>query len=705
MEAVLEGARGSKPSLSMSSQGSLKLRLPTQQAISQAFSWAIEDMSAALKDFLATNFHASEDVVKVMESNGWASLESLVELACEDPYSTIKEVSRDELVAPPFWQALGQALCLGTFLLETKPMLEQMTGEHVELEVYIKYLQDIEDEALFLQDLDNRGVRKMGRRIKRHLAMAMDDYYHEYIYGPQRHQIHTPMPTVTRHKPRSSARQVLQKQSPPSSLGSAPAHISSSYPKTNSPGSSSASSPKALSDSGKPRNNKAKLPKPPSPVIVDTAHASEPPIHTLSRFEPRERPSYQVHREPISSQQQQPPKSHKDEAPIAETVLPSRNCPPPSPPFSEPKYVQDPPVPEAPDPFRCKPHSQFPMAPRTVNLDHPSIKIESLGYTSQSSPIPFGNAPTVSSRQKDAIAFHQAGITPKLGSNMTIRRSVLPKEVTWDGNLDTFEEFKDLLSGHYMQVGAGYLFDTTFQASYLQDGINCYIHFPEDIPNILQLKKDVQSLYGALMSSCKRGAGSVILMHHKTSQDGLMAWMEMLDRFDADGDKETCIMRLEDRLNTPFSRMYKGGLTQWLMDYEAAMAELSILGSPAYLTDQAKRRRIVGMLTKDPNFHLIAFISRNMAYPELITSLRQLSIRADSPWDPSVFTHEPRAPLHETQGRQPLDMMTNCAYSGEDIAGSHGSMLIQDVIGHDERMSFQDTKKEEALGMKEILLN
>ena len=71
------------------------------------------------------------------------------------------------------------------------------------------------------------------------------------------------------------------------------------------------------------------------------------------------------------------------------------------------------------------------------------------------------------------------------------------------GSLDSFDDFKDALSGHYMQVGAGYLFHESFQHEYLRDGLNCYINYPEEISNVYQLKQDIVSLYGALQSACK----------------------------------------------------------------------------------------------------------------------------------------------------------------------------------------------------------
>ena len=142
----------------------------------------------------------------------------------------------------------------------------------------------------------------------------------------------------------------------------------------------------------------------------------------------------------------------------------------------------------------------------------------------------------LSNSQRDSITFLRNATTNR-GYDKRPRRLVLPKEITWNGDLETYQEFKDSLIGHYIQSGAGYLFDKDFQKQYLELGLDCHLNFPEELSNSYQLKKEIQSLYGALKSSCKKGIGSVVLLNHKDSQDGIKAWLEMEEKFDADGDR------------------------------------------------------------------------------------------------------------------------------------------------------------------------
>jgi hypothetical protein len=44
-----------------------------------------------------------------------------------------------------------------------------------------------------------------------------------------------------------------------------------------------------------------------------------------------------------------------------------------------------------------------------------------------------------------------------------------------DGTIDSFEVFRNNVEGDYGQIGAGYLFDSSFQEAYLERGVDCYV--------------------------------------------------------------------------------------------------------------------------------------------------------------------------------------------------------------------------------------
>jgi hypothetical protein len=87
------------------------------------------------------------------------------------------------------------------------------------------------------------------------------------------------------------------------------------------------------------------------------------------------------------------------------------------------------------------------------------------------------------------------------------RRQVLPSKVIWDGILDHFEVFRNNFKGHYERIGAGYLFDSSFQEAYLERGVDFYVDFLDEVPSASQIKNNARALYGALLSACQNGIG------------------------------------------------------------------------------------------------------------------------------------------------------------------------------------------------------
>jgi hypothetical protein len=55
------------------------------------------------------------------------------------------------------------------------------------------------------------------------------------------------------------------------------------------------------------------------------------------------------------------------------------------------------------------------------------------------------------------------------------RRQLLPSKVIWDGTIVRFEVFRNNIEGHYGQIVADYLFDSSFQEAYLERGVDCYV--------------------------------------------------------------------------------------------------------------------------------------------------------------------------------------------------------------------------------------
>jgi hypothetical protein len=80
------------------------------------------------------------------------------------------------------------------------------------------------------------------------------------------------------------------------------------------------------------------------------------------------------------------------------------------------------------------------------------------------------------------------------------RRQVIHSKVIWNGTIDRFEVFRNYFEFHYGQIGAGYLFHSSFQEEYLEKGVDCYVDFLDEVPSASHIKKDSRALYGALLS-------------------------------------------------------------------------------------------------------------------------------------------------------------------------------------------------------------
>jgi hypothetical protein len=63
------------------------------------------------------------------------------------------------------------------------------------------------------------------------------------------------------------------------------------------------------------------------------------------------------------------------------------------------------------------------------------------------------------------------------------RRQVLHTRVIWDGSIDRFEIITNSVEGHMGQIDAGNLFDTDFQAAFLEKGVDCFVDFMDEVPS------------------------------------------------------------------------------------------------------------------------------------------------------------------------------------------------------------------------------
>ena len=243
-----------------------------------------------------------------------------------------------------------------------------------------------------------------------------------------------------------------------------------------------------------------------------------------------------------------------------------------------------------------------------------------------------GNVSLTEPQQASLQFMSQARAHPlSAGSHGKITaRAAFPSRYAWDGNIDKFKSFQSHLEGHYSQVGAGYLFDTAFQAAYMARGTACYVDFLDEVTMPAQIRNDTRALFGAMQSACNTAGIRSILSKYDKQKDGLLAWRDVVAKYKADGNQNVRIQKLENVIGTVYTSKYPGGLNSWLLAYENAFAELAELGYPAWLNDDVCKRRLInnaqniGLTTT-----VLERLTHDMDLHETLAMLRSHALRRD----------------------------------------------------------------------------
>ena len=145
-----------------------------------------------------------------------------------------------------------------------------------------------------------------------------------------------------------------------------------------------------------------------------------------------------------------------------------------------------------------------------------------------------------------------------------------------------------------MQVGAGYLVDSSFLKEYEEYGPE-YIHgddfwYKHQIP-VKQAKYDRNYLYGILLASNSSRDHQAILKH-KRSADGIATWISFLKSYAHDGSVELKLDKLEQLIATPFSHKHPGGMEHYIDLFQANMENIDTL-DPGSFTEQRKKRLLL----------------------------------------------------------------------------------------------------------------
>jgi len=188
-------------------------------------------------------------------------------------------------------------------------------------------------------------------------------------------------------------------------------------------------------------------------------------------------------------------------------------------------------------------------------------------------------------------------------------KTPLPSKVLWDGTINGFPKYKLALEGFYRQLGAGYLFNPTFQKIYKTKGLTHTVN-DEGLPKYIrltvpQLENATQHLYGAIQTSTRTSqTAQKYLLKYEDTQDGIMTWIELLNTQDKDGNLEVHEQRLINITQREYYVNYPGGLLKYLEDIFDAYCGLDNVGN-VFSSRQKKQTLLKNLQGISPQYQYL----------------------------------------------------------------------------------------------------
>ena len=188
------------------------------------------------------------------------------------------------------------------------------------------------------------------------------------------------------------------------------------------------------------------------------------------------------------------------------------------------------------------------------------------------------------------------------------KRYSLSSKITWSGQITGFSPFKASFEAHFLQIGAGYCVNKEFLDLHNVLGEAVLEAYPNLVPGLSvdQLRADSTVLHGALKSACKKGAGQKFLVKFRHSQDGFKAWHGVLQRYDNDGLLQVKLAKFNQTIQTMYHRNYRGGVAQFIDDYDTAFTEIDALYDLPQWPDDSRRDRLLTNLFSDETKDIVS---------------------------------------------------------------------------------------------------
>ena len=127
-------------------------------------------------------------------------------------------------------------------------------------------------------------------------------------------------------------------------------------------------------------------------------------------------------------------------------------------------------------------------------------------------------------------------ITQSVPPAKVVKRTPLSSKIVWRGNLSAFKDCKKSITGHFRQLGTGCLFNPKFWALHQEHGEDVMEHWTDKSITKEQFLSNNETFFGAIEASCRSAEGEKELNKFQNTQDGIKAWIAILNTCDKGGN-------------------------------------------------------------------------------------------------------------------------------------------------------------------------
>lgn len=118
------------------------------------------------------------------------------------------------------------------------------------------------------------------------------------------------------------------------------------------------------------------------------------------------------------------------------------------------------------------------------------------------------------------------------------RSSIESPSPAKSSTLENYPPYKKSVSGHFRQLGAGYLINPRFWALYLEHGEDIMEHWKDKTISKEQFLSDRETLFGAIEAFNRSADREKELSKYQDSMDGIKAWIAFLNTCDKGGNQD-----------------------------------------------------------------------------------------------------------------------------------------------------------------------